>query len=147
MRLLLMLVTIAFAVPAVPVHAGGKQVRKGDKTPPIVTTESGLRVQDLKDGTGAAPTAGQIAVIHYVGKLEDGTEFDSSRARNTPFQFKVGVGQVIKGFDEAVMGMKVGGLRKVWIPASLGYGQKAMGKIPAGATLVFEIELLALKNP
>lgn len=116
-----------------------------------VTTESGLRYEDLVVGTGASPQRGQEVTVNYTGMLEDGTKFDSSvdPAFNhvEPFKFNIGVGRVIKGWDEGVMTMKVGGKRKLVIPASLGYGARgAGGVIPPNATLVFEVELLATQD-
>jgi peptidylprolyl isomerase len=109
------------------------------------TTPSGLKYVDLVEGTGASPQTGQTVVVHYTGTLEDGTKFDSSRDRNQPFQFKIGVGQVIKGWDEGVGSMKVGGRRQLIIPAELGYGARgAGGVIPPNATLLFDVELLKL---
>ena len=111
----------------------------------VVTTPSGLKYVDLVKGTGASPQTGQTVVVHYTGTLEDGTKFDSSRDRNQPFQFKIGVGQVIKGWDEGVGSMKVGGRRQLIIPSALGYGARgAGGVIPPNATLLFDVELLKL---
>jgi len=103
-----------------------------------------LIVEDVKVGGGAEAKSGDNVKIHYVGTLlQDGKEFDSSRKRGQPFEFRLGSGMVIKGFDRAVTGMKVGGLRKVTIPPELGYGRRGVpGTIPPNATLVFEIELL-----
>jgi peptidylprolyl isomerase len=110
-----------------------------------VTTASGLKYVDLVEGTGASPQKGQTVTVHYTGTLEDGTKFDSSRDRNQPFQFKIGVGQVIKGWDEGVGSMKVGGRRQLIIPSELGYGARgAGGIIPPNATLLFDVELLKL---
>ena len=111
----------------------------------VVTTPSGLKYVDLVEGTGASPQTGQTVVVHYTGTLENGTKFDSSRDRNQPFQFKIGVGQVIKGWDEGVGSMKVGGRRQLIIPSELGYGARgAGGVIPPNATLLFDVELLKL---
>ena len=110
-------------------------------------TASGLRIIDLEQGTGAEATAGQTVVVHYRGTLEDGTQFDASYDRGTPFSFPLGRGRVIKGWDEGVQGMKVGGKRKLVIPPDLGYGSRgAGGVIPPNATLIFEVELLDIKS-
>ena len=111
------------------------------------TTPSGLKYVDLLEGTGPNPQKGQRAVVHYIGTLEDGTKFDSSVDRNEPYEFPIGVGRVIKGWDEGVMSMKIGGRRKLIIPANLGYGVRGAGggKIPPNATLIFDVELLGVK--
>ncbi len=110
-----------------------------------ITTATGLKYTDLKEGAGAEAKSGDVVQVHYTGWLENGTKFDSSLDRNQPFRFKLGAGQVIKGWDQGVAGMKVGGKRKLVIPADLGYGrQGAGGVIPPGATLVFEVELLGV---
>jgi FKBP-type peptidyl-prolyl cis-trans isomerase FkpA len=107
------------------------------------TTASGLIIEELKVGTGAEAAAGQHVSVHYTGWLTDGTKFDSSKDRGDPFEFPLGAGHVIRGWDEGVQGMKVGGSRKLTIPADLGYGARgAGGVIPPNATLVFEVELL-----
>ena len=111
-----------------------------------VTTPSGLKYVELKEGTGATPKPGQTVEVHYVGTLEDGTQFDSSRDRGQPFSFKIGIGQVIKGWDEGVSTIKVGGRRQLIIPPELGYGARgAGGVIPPNATLLFDVELLGVK--
>ena len=113
---------------------------------PEIATASGLKYVDLVIGTGATPKPGQTAVVHYTGWLTDGKKFDSSVDRGTPFQFVVGQGRVIKGWDEGVSTMRVGGKRKLTIPPELGYGQRgAGGVIPPNATLIFEVELLEIK--
>lgn len=108
-----------------------------------ITTESGLQYEDIKIGSGATAKAGNLVSVHYTGWLTDGSKFDSSKDRNEPFDFNLGAGQVIKGWDEGVQGMQVGGVRKLTIPAALGYGARgAGGVIPPNATLVFEVEFL-----
>jgi peptidylprolyl isomerase len=112
----------------------------------IVTTPSGLKYIDIVEGTGEMPKTGQTVEVHYTGTLEDGRKFDSSRDRNQPFDFPIGAGRVIKGWDEGLSTMKVGGQRKLIIPPDLGYGARgAGGVIPPNATLIFDVELLAIK--
>lgn len=123
-----------------PAHAGD-----------IMTTPSGLKIEDTKVGEGASPNIGQTCVMHYTGWLyEDGkkgAKFDSSVDRGQPFAFKIGVGQVIKGWDEGVASMKVGGKRTLIIPPELGYGSRgAGGVIPPNATLIFDVELLDIEG-
>ena len=109
----------------------------------LTAAPSGLRYQDLSTGQGAEAVDGRTAVVHYTGWLTDGKKFDSSRDAGQPFAFRLGAGQVIAGWDEGVAGMKVGGRRKLIIPADLGYGASgAPPVIPPGATLVFDVELL-----
>jgi FKBP-type peptidyl-prolyl cis-trans isomerase FkpA len=106
-------------------------------------TDSGLKYEDLTTGEGDAAAPGHTVTVHYTGWLTDGTKFDSSKDRNDPFRFALGAGQVIRGWDEGVAGMCVGGVRKLTIPSQLGYGARgAGGVIPPNATLVFEVELL-----
>ena len=110
-----------------------------------IMTDSGLKYDDLVVGDGAEAQAGQRVSVHYTGWLTDGSKFDSSVDRNDPFQFALGKGMVIRGWDEGVQGMKVGGKRKLTIPPQLGYGaQGAGGVIPPNATLVFDVELLEI---
>ncbi|MBK7858484.1 MAG: FKBP-type peptidyl-prolyl cis-trans isomerase [Archangiaceae bacterium] len=102
-----------------------------------------LQIEDLKVGTGEEAKAGKKVVVHYVGTLTNGSKFDSSRDRGEGFEFKLGAGQVIKGWDQGVAGMKIGGLRKLTVPPELGYGAGGYPPvIPANSTLVFEVELL-----
>lgn len=108
-------------------------------------TDSGLKFEDKTLGNGAAASKGQTVSVHYTGWLENGTQFDSSKDRNEPFEFPLGAGHVIRGWDEGVAGMKVGGVRRLTIPPQLAYGDRgAGGAIPPKATLVFEVELLAI---
>jgi len=110
-----------------------------------VTTPSGLKYEDLNVGTGAEAKTGQTVSVHYTGWLTDGKKFDSSVDRKQPFEFPLGMGRVIKGWDEGVQGMKIGGKRKLTIPPGLGYGARgAGGAIPPNATLIFDVELLGI---
>ena len=112
------------------------------------STESGLRYEDITVGDGSlCKGRGQTAIVHYTGWLEDGSKFDSSRDRNNPFSFPIDCGYVIPGWDEGVVGMQVGGIRKLTVPPQLAYGESgAGGIIPPNATLVFEIELLEISE-
>lgn len=112
----------------------------------IVTTPSGLKYIDIVEGTGEMPQRGQTVTVHYTGTLENGRKFDSSRDRNQPFEFPIGAGRVIKGWDEGLSTMKVGGQRRLIIPPELGYGSRgAGGVIPPNATLIFDVELLGVR--
>lgn len=124
----------------------------GTKTDEIVQTntqampQEEVKIEELVEGTGDAVKPGDTVVMHYNGTLEDGTKFDSSYDRGQPFTTQIGVGQVIQGWDQGVPGMKVGGKRKLTIPASLGYGENgAPPAIPPNATLIFEVELLEIQ--
>jgi FKBP-type peptidyl-prolyl cis-trans isomerase FkpA len=109
----------------------------------VITTESGLQIEEIKVGDGAVATTGQFVSVHYTGWLTNGSKFDSSKDRDEPFEFPLGQRNVIAGWDEGVQGMQVGGVRKLTIPPQLGYGARgAGGVIPPNATLVFEVELL-----
>lgn len=131
------LVVAAVLILTVPLLAqGAKKVTKPD----------GLVIEEIKVGTGAEAKAGQTVSVHYTGWLTNGTKFDSSVDRGQTFQFPLGAGRVIKGWDEGVAGMKVGGKRKLTIPPALGYGANGAGAvIPPNATLVFDVELLGVK--
>jgi len=122
------------------------------QAPPLVEEEEGqvmqeekLVTEDIEEGTGDAVESGDTVVIHYTGTLKDGTKFDSSLDRGEPFETQIGVGQVIEGWDEGVVGMKVGGKRKLIIPPSMGYGTQGVPGIPPNSTLIFDVELLEIK--
>jgi len=109
----------------------------------MITTDSGLQYEMIKEGTGTQAKAGDNVSVHYTGTLEDGKKFDSSRDRNEPFNFRLGVGQVIPGWDEGVALLKEGGQARLSIPFNLAYGERGIpGVIPAKATLIFDVELL-----
>jgi peptidylprolyl isomerase len=138
--------TLTFDVELIEIMAGSPEAPTDVTGVELTTTESGLQYYDLQPGTGPSPGPGQTAVVHYTGWLQDGTKFDSSLDRGEPFEFAVGAGQVIPGWDEGVASMQVGGRRQLVIPSDLGYGQQgAGGVIPPDATLIFEVELLEVK--
>jgi peptidylprolyl isomerase len=138
--------TLTFEVELVSVRAGAPAAPSEVDEEDYQMTDSGLKYYDLEVGSGASPEQGQTAVVHYTGWLEDGTKFDSSLDRGQPFSFVVGAGRVIKGWDEGVATMKVGGKRQLVIPPELGYGERGAGTvIPPNATLIFEVELLEIR--
>ncbi len=119
-----------------------KELKGGNKE---INMNKDFKIEDLRVGTGAEAKAGQTVTVNYSGTLTNGQKFDSSYDRGTPFTFVLGVGQVIQGWDEGFAGMKVGGKRKLTIPAEMGYGNRAIGSIPANSTLIFEVEMLDVK--
>lgn len=126
-------------------HCGGKSDE--EVTGQENTTSSGLKYTNQVLGTGPMPKAGQTIVVHYTGRLEDGTKFDSSLDRGQPFVFPIGVGRVIKGWDEGLLTMRVGGKRTLTIPPHLAYGERGAGNvIPPNATLIFDVELLEIRD-
>jgi peptidylprolyl isomerase len=162
MRTAVYLVVLMVALPAAALDAakavtGAKQgaTKAGApskaKGPTMITTDSGLKYVDTVVGTGAAPQKGQKCLVHYTGWLDDGrggrgNRFDSSYDRGKPLPFSVGIGQVIKGWDEGVLSMKVGGKRTLYIPSYLGYGPRgAGGDIPPNANLIFDVELVGVQ--
>jgi len=119
---------------------------RGQKEGPEIVTASGLKYVDLVQGDGPSPQTGQTVSVNYIGTLTSGKKFDSSYDHQKPFDFRIGTGSVIKGWDEGVMSMKVGGKRKLIVPPALGYGVRGdPPDIPGNSTLVFEIELLSVK--
>ena len=143
MRLVIASVVLSVCPGLLAVAADGdKPVKPGQ----LVIADSGLEYIDLVVGTGREAGNGDTATVHYTGRLQDGTKFDSSVDRGQPFSFRIGAGQVIKGWDEGVSGMKVGGKRKLMVPPHLGYGGRGAGNvIPPNAKLDFEVELLNLR--
>jgi FKBP-type peptidyl-prolyl cis-trans isomerase len=134
------------AATAVASPSAGTSATAASAASNVVTTSSGLKYEVLREGNGPVAKAGQTVSVHYTGWLTDGTKFDSSVDRGQPFSFALGAGQVIKGWDEGVAGMKVGEKRKLTIPSDLGYGQRGAGNvIPPNATLVFDVELLGIQ--
>ena len=136
---MLVLVLAASAVAYVIAHRGSKEG-------PEITTDSGLKYVDLVQGDGPSPRTGQMVSVQYTGTLTNGKKFDSSYDHGRPFEFRIGTGSVIKGWDEGLMSMKVGGKRKLIVPPALGY--KEFGSppdIPGNATLIFEVELVGVK--
>jgi len=140
-RLIAIVVVVAAALAVVAYVIANRT--KGEAE---ITTASGLKYTDLTVGNGESPRRGQTVVVHYKGTLENGKQFDSSYDRGQPAEFRIGTGNVIKGWDEGLMTMKVGGKRKLVVPSALGYGpQGRPPDIPGNSTLVFEVELLGVK--
>lgn len=128
-------------------RCGGNEAESTSSTGSSASTQSqasGLKIEDIKVGTGAEAKAGDTVTVHYTGTLTNGKKFDSSKDHGQPFTFHLGAGEVIKGWDQGVAGMKVGGVRKLTIPPDLAYGNREVGGglIPANSTLIFEVELL-----
>lgn len=136
---------LSLAAPTLRAADNGAPTAPAKTSGKPTTTKSGLKYWELKKGTGATAKSGDSVKVHYTGWLTDGKKFDSSLDRGSPFEFKLGAGMVIKGWDEGVAGMKVGGKRQLRIPAELGYGERgAGGAIPPNAELVFDVELLGV---
>jgi FKBP-type peptidyl-prolyl cis-trans isomerase FkpA len=147
------LVAALAAMITLAAATGGRADDPGqtEKEKKMTKTESGLQYRDIKEGTGEKPKKGQTCVMHYTGWLWEngakGKKFDSSVDRGEPFDFPIGTGRVIKGWDEGVLSMKVGGKRELLIPPDLGYGSRGAGRvIPPNATLLFEVELLKIQE-
>jgi peptidylprolyl isomerase len=148
MKFLIITLLVFAAVGVMIAGADGNDKKKEDsKKEEVITTKSGLKYVDQKVGDGKVAKAGDTVSVHYTGTLTNGKKFDSSLDRKEPFEFKLGAGMVIKGWDEGVAGMKEGGKRKLIIPPDLAYGNREVGKglIPANSTLIFEVELLRVK--
>jgi len=128
-------------------NKSGQTTKRNIKLKQEYTTPSGLKYKLLELGTGKQVLAGDMVTVHYTGTLPDGTKFDSSKDRNQPFSFKVGGGQVIVGWDEGLRLLNVGDKAILTVPSGLGYGERAVGKIPANSTLIFEIEVIETKSP
>lgn len=146
------LTTLAIGILALGVFIyfsfGFNQKQKAEiptSTPTSASQATKLTIEDIKVGTGREVKSGDTVVINYKGTLTDGTTFDSSYDRGEPFTTQIGVGQVIKGWDLGVVGMKIGGKRKLTIPPSLAYGDQAVGPIPPNSTLIFQVELIDIK--
>ena len=150
----LALLSVLAIDPSVSAWPGKKESKKaeqvvyplGPDAEGYFTSSTGLKFKDTKKGEGPRPRSGQTVVVHYTGWLQDGTKFDSSVDRGEPFEFVLASGTVIKGWDEGVKGMHIGGQRRLLIPPKLGYGEKGSGEsIPPNATLLFDVQLLGVK--
>ncbi|MBI6545551.1 MAG: FKBP-type peptidyl-prolyl cis-trans isomerase [Cyanobacteria bacterium NC_groundwater_1444_Ag_S-0.65um_54_12] len=136
---------IAIALTGGGIACAKSKTASEKPTGKVHTLQNGLKYEDLRVGTGPGPKQNQVVKVHYTGWLMNGKKFDSSRDRGQPFEFVIGTGQVIKGWDEGVMTMRVGGRRKLIIPPALGYGARGVDNvIPPNSTLVFDVELLAI---
>ena len=145
-RITLLAVAFAFGMAALAVVETRAQEKEKSKVKEKKVGDAVLKYEDLKEGNGEEAKKGDTVEVHYTGWLTDGKKFDSSVDRKKPFPFKLGAGKVIKGWDEGVAGMKVGGKRKLTIPPELGYGKEGFpGAIPPNAVLIFEVELLKIK--
>lgn len=140
---LMMVVSLLFLLAACgPTEGSGDEIEEGK----VITTESGLRYEQIEKGEGPSPQAGDVVSVHYRGTLEDGTEFDSSYGRGEPIVFPLGQGRVIPGWEEGIPMMNEGGKARLTIPPDLAYGQRGAGEvIPPNATLIFEVELLEVR--
>lgn len=145
--LVLLFIIVALLVNVLLKRTPAPSAPSTPSTPVVEDTSIGLQTEILKEGEGDVATTGDQISVHYIGTLTDGTPFDSSRDRGTPFTLTLGTGSVIKGWEEGLVGMKVGELRRLTIPAELGYGDRAVSTIPANSTLIFEVELLSVQHP
>ncbi len=145
--ILAIIIVSLFTFHITDIFLPAKQPEPANNTKIMDTTTGalGLKIEDTQAGTGAAVKSGDTIVIHYLGTLTNGTKFDSSYDRGQPLETQIDTGAVIKGWDLGVIGMKVGGKRKLTIPPDLGYGQQGAGDIPPNSTLIFEVELLGIK--